>query len=117
MIDNLNDIAVIESLLSENTMKRYTLIITRNPYTTRISAKSLHVPLFDMKEFIELLAMLSDIIISSESNERKQVEEIIKKLEYLPLAIEQVAAYVKEIIKDFIIYHEKYTKNHRKLLR
>ena len=70
-----------------------------------------------MEESVELLSTLSNIAISSDSEERKQAEIIIKELEYLPLAIEQAAAYVREVTGDFVTYREEYAKNRKELLQ
>jgi tetratricopeptide (TPR) repeat protein len=117
VFDNLDDIEVIKGLLPENAPKRHTLITTRNPHTIGIPAEPFQVPLFNMEESVELLSTLSNIVISSDSEERKQAEVIIRELEYLPLAIEQAAAYVREVTGDFATYREEYANNHRELLQ
>jgi tetratricopeptide (TPR) repeat protein len=117
VFDNLDDIEVIKGLLPENGLKKHTLITTRNPHTRGIPAEPLEVPLFDMEESVELLSILSDIIIPPDSEERKEAEIIIKELEYLPLAIEQAAAYIREVAGNFATYREEYAKNRIELLQ
>ena len=117
VFDNLDDIEVIKGLLPENAQRRHTLITTRNPHTKGIPAEPLQVPLFDMEESVELLSTLSNIDTSSDSEKRKQAEAIISELEYLPLAIEQAAAYVREVTGDFITYREEYAKNRKVVLQ
>ena len=117
VFDNLDDIEVIKGLLPENAPKKHTLITTRNPNTIGIPAEPLQVPLLDMEESMELLSTLSNIVISSDSEERKQAEAIIRELEYLPLAIEQAAAYVREVTGDFATYRNEYAKNRKELLQ
>lgn len=47
--------------------------------------------------------------------ERQAGTEIVKELEYLPLAIEQAAAYVREVTAGFSAYSEKYRRNRKDL--
>lgn len=117
VIDNLDDIKVAEGLIPENSVKGHTLITTRNPHTRGIPAEPMAVPLFDIEESVELLSALSDIVIALESDERNQAEAIIKELDYLHLAIEQAAAYVREVTGDLATYSEEFTKNRKELLQ
>jgi hypothetical protein len=115
VIDNLDDVTVVDGFLPENGPEQHTLITTRNPHTKGIPAEPLEVPLLTAGESVELLIKLSNMEVLPDSVESKQVEEIVKELEYLPLAIEQAAAYVREVTEDFSRYSEEYQNNHREL--
>src|SRR5439155_25095558 len=86
VIDNLDDISVIKSLLPSNTGPlQHTLITTRNPNSQGIPAQGIEVPLFDSEEAIELLSTLSDLEIVPNSLERELAERIVNELGNLPL--------------------------------
>ena len=74
--------------------------------------ESLQVPLFDAMESIELLSTLSQIPIVPNSDESHQAAQIAKEFEYLPLALEQAAGYVREVVGDFASFLDYYHKNH-----
>lgn len=117
IIDNLDDISVIESLLPENGPTEHTIITTRNPNSAGIPAEGLEVPLLDHMDAISLLSNLSGIVVTPGSPEFSQADEIVKELGYLPLAIEQAAAFVREVTGDFAAYREEYQQNHKDLYR
>lgn len=114
VIDNLDDIKVANDLLPETGPGKHILITTRNPHTIGIPAEPLEVPLFDKSDAINLLSTLSDIPISSPVSEKK-AREIVEELGNLPLAIAQAAAYVREVSRDFTVYHEEYIQNRKEL--
>ena len=115
VIDNLDDIQVANSLLPENGSQKHTIITTRNPNAKGIPAEPLEVPLLNADDSIDLLSTLSDITVQPDSAEEHQAAEIVQKLGYLPLAIEQAAAYVREVTADFSAFLEEYERNHKKL--
>lgn len=115
VIDNLDDIIVANGFLPENGAQKHTIITTRDPNTAGIPAEPLEVPLLDIGESINLLSALSEIIIEPGSSEEGQASEIVQKLGYLPLAIEQAAAYVREVTADFSVYLDEYQQNHKTL--
>src|SRR5436190_16429108 len=95
VIDNLDDIKVVNGLLPENGAQKHTIITTRNPNTLGIPAEPLEVPLLNTEDSIDLLSTLSNISIRPDSAEGEQVAEIVRTLGYLPLAMEQAAAYIR----------------------
>ena len=115
VIDNLDDIKVANGLLPENGSQKHTIITTRNPNTMGIPAEPLEVPLLDADDSIDLLSTLSNIIVQPDSVEEHQASEIAQILGYLPLAIEQAAAYIREVTADFLAFLEEYQRNHKKL--
>ena len=115
VIDNLDDINVANDLLPENGAQKHTIITTRNPNAEGIPAKPFEVPLLDLNDSIDLLSTLSKIKIQPDSPEEHQAAEIVRKLGYLPLAIEQAAAYVREVTVNFSAFLEEYERNHKKL--
>jgi len=112
VIDNLDDIKVIEGLLPENGRKKHTLITTKNPNASGIPAEGLEVPLLDTADSIDLLSSLSNIEIIPGSPESLQAYEVVKNLGCLPLGIEEVAAYVREVAGDFSTFLDDYHRNH-----
>ena len=115
VIDNLDDINVADDLLPENGSQKHTIITTRNPNAEGIPAEPLEVPLLGPNDSVDLLSTLSKIIVQPDSPEEHQAAEIVRKLEYLPLAIEQAAAYVREVTADFSAFLEEYERDHKKL--
>ena len=115
MIDNLDDIRIANGLLPVNDSQRHTIITTRNPNTRGIPAEPLEVPLLDANDSIDLLSNLSNIMVHPDSVERQQAAEIVQMLGCLPLAIEQAAAYVREVTADFSAFLEEYQRNHERL--
>jgi len=115
VIDNLDDMKVVNGLLPENGPQKHTIITTRNPNTLGIPAEPLEVPLLNIAESIELLETFSSITISPESIEREAAKKIIKELQYLPLAIEQAAAYVRHMTGKYSAYLYEYYQDRRYL--
>jgi tetratricopeptide (TPR) repeat protein len=115
VIDNLDDITVVDGFLPENGPEKHTLITTRNPNTLGIPAEPLEVPVLTTEDSIDLLSTLSLVPIVPDSPEWAKAAEIVEKLGYLPLAIEQAAAYVREISGDFNSYYQEWLENHKKL--
>ena len=117
VIDNLDDIEIVHDFLPEPGPQKHTIITTRNPNTEGIPAEGIEVPLLGHDEALDLLSTLSKVEIISNSAEKKHAEEIITKLERLPLAIEQAGAYVREAAGDFATFLEHYEKRRKELHR
>jgi hypothetical protein len=112
VIDNLDDINVlstrnlgrqniISTLLPESGSGHHTLVTTRNPNADNIPAQGMEVPLFDESESIDLLSLLSGVPTPPNSPEIELARQIVKELGYLPLAISQAAAYIKQVRRHF----------------
>jgi hypothetical protein len=113
IIDNLDDITVINGFMPTNDHKKHTLITTRNPNSAGIPAQGLEVPLLGPTDSLNLLSTLSRIAIIADSPEREQANQVVKALGYLPLGIEQAAAYVREVAGDFATFLNDYQRNRR----
>ena len=107
IIDNLDDITIAAGFLPQTGLLQHTLITTRNPNAAGIPAQGLEVPLLDTADSIELLCRLSNAIIKN-SLESEQATQIVQELGYLPLGIEQAAAYVREVAGDFATFLNDY---------
>ena len=112
VIDNLDDIDVVTGFLPQNGPNKHTLITSRNPNAGGIPAEGLEVPLLDPADSINLLSILSNIDIVVNSSESAQAALIVHELGYLPLAIEQAAAYVREVAGKFDTFLDDYHKSH-----
>ena len=118
VIDNLDDINVVRGLLPNSSPERHTLITTRNPNAEHIPAEGLQVSVYDADDATELLLtrLGSQVRAAGETEEGKiECFKIAKELGYLPLAIEQAAAYIREVSKDLFQYLPSYKKDRRKL--
>jgi tetratricopeptide (TPR) repeat protein len=113
VIDNLDDINVINGFLPMNDCQKHTLITTRNPNSTGIPAQGLEVPLLTPEDSVNLLSSLSNIAIVANSPEREQANQIVHELGFLPLGIEQAAAYVREVAGDFATFLNHYQENRK----
>ena len=128
VLDNLDDINILstknlggqnirKTLLLECGPQQHTLITTRNSHADNIPAQAVEVTLFDKLESIDLLASLSNIVVLSDSTEQKYAEQIVEELGYLPLAIVQAAAYIKEVSGNFCTFLEDYREYRQRLNR
>ena len=89
------------------------LITTRNPNSDGIPAEGLEVPLLDPAESVHLLCTLSNIAMISNSSQSTQANQIVQELGYLPLGIEQAAAYVRQVAGDFTTFLADYEQNRK----
>ena len=117
IIDNLDDIEIVRGLLPENGIGKHTLITTRNRNAAGIPAEGIEIPLFDRDEAIELLTTLSSVDLPLSPSEKEHAIAIVNELDLLPLAIEQAAAYVREVAWNFKTYRNDYQKSHSLILR
>ena len=113
VIDNLDIIEIVNGFLPENGPQRHTIITSRNPNSLGIPAEGLEVPLLDVADAIDLLSTLSNIDIVTGSPESAEAAQIVQELGYLPLAIEQAAAYVREVAGNFANFIDEYHNNHK----
>jgi hypothetical protein len=113
IIDNLDDIKVIDGYLPPTAPDKHTIITTRNTKWKGIPAKELEVGLLNLEEAKELLFVKSEVRVGA--REEIKAALIIEELGRLPLAIEQAAAYVKEVSTDFAIFLKEYQQYGREL--
>jgi tetratricopeptide (TPR) repeat protein len=115
VIDNLDDIGIANQLLPENSPTTHTLITTRDRNAAGIPAEPFEVGVLDSTDAIQLLLNLSKISVSTDTPQHDQAAEIVQELGYLPLAIEQAAAYIREVTHDLHLYSQQYLRNRKAL--
>lgn len=107
--DNLDDITVVKNYLPDMTSEGHTLITTRNPNAISIPAEGLEVDVLDVQGAMELLCIRSEIVALDAV--KAEAIKIVTELGFLPLAIEQAAAYIREASKDIFTFFETYRAN------
>src|SRR5947207_2848363 len=115
VMDNLDDINVVTGFLPPKGPHQHTLITTRDPNSPGIPAEGLEVPLLNVADSIDLLCTLSKIDNIAYSPQHVQAGQIVEELGYLPLGIEQAAAYVREVAGDFATFLKHYHKIRQQL--
>ena len=117
VLDNLDDVSIIEGLLPKNT-RGHTLITTRNSVALSIPAEGMEVDVLRPAEAVELLCTRSQIGAAAESRIVKaEAAKIVEELGYLPLAIDQSAAYIREASKSLMTFLQTYRENSRDIHR
>jgi tetratricopeptide (TPR) repeat protein len=114
VIDNLDHIELIDGYLPERSATKHTLITTRNPDAKGIPARGLEVPLMSVNESIEMLYALSEMTSESDTVD-PMAEKIVQELGYLPLAIGQAAAFIREVTRSFKTFLSDYRTHRREL--
>jgi tetratricopeptide (TPR) repeat protein len=100
IFDNLENISVINDVVPLTSLPGHVVLVTRNPELSRSFLESIEVrPLqtFDATEFLIRRAGKQDI---HHSFQRTTAFEIVKELAGLALAIEQAAAYIRDVNPD-----------------
>jgi tetratricopeptide (TPR) repeat protein len=125
VIDNLDDVTVVDGYLPDAAPERHTLITTRNQHCDDIPAEGLEVGVLDVAEAMQLLLTRAKVGSVGETSEGKdEAAKIVKELGFLPLAIEQAAAYIREASHDIFqflpgylndrkFYHARTSKGNR----
>ena len=118
-VDNLDDLDVLTVenpnsrfllLPSTGQPQRHTLITSRNRYADGIPAQGMEVNKFDQGASLALLYEASKVAQSSDPTEGQAAVKIVEDLDHLPLAIDQAAAYVREVAKKFTTFLADYAK-------
>src|SRR5579859_3177527 len=115
VVDNVDDFKVLSMaenrhskfllLPSTGHSGRHTLITTRNRFADGIPAQGMEVSKFKPEESLELLYKSSKTTPSLDSTEDQAAVKIVEDLDHLPLAIDQAAAYIREVAKMFSTFH------------
>jgi tetratricopeptide (TPR) repeat protein len=105
VLDNLDDITIVKDYLPERGLHKHTLISTRNRDAEGIPARGLEVPILEIEESIEMLCNLSDM---ERQTHELSAKEVVAELQYLPLAIDQAASYVRSVTRDFNVFLKDY---------
>jgi len=115
VFDNLEDGAVIDGYLPDVSPKHHTLITSRNQHYDQISAEGLEIGVLELEDAINLL--LSRCKLTPCDSENRDIHtvaaEIVKELGFLPLAIEQAAAYIREASKNIFTFLPSYRRNRK----
>jgi tetratricopeptide (TPR) repeat protein len=116
VIDNLDDATVVEGYLPERSPGKHTLLTMRNPNAVEIPAEGLRVGVLDPDEAVELLIVRSTLgsVYYSSLKAKAEAAQIVKELGFLPLAIEQASAYIREVSKDIFKFLPRYKDNMEK---
>ena len=97
VFDNTEDDSAVKKFLPHSSPQKHMLMTTRNEHCG-ISAEKFEVTVLGLDEAIELLLTRSNTTDTIEA--RDEATRILKLLGNLPLAIEQAAAYIREVSKD-----------------
>jgi tetratricopeptide (TPR) repeat protein len=119
IFDNLDEFSIISDVLPSGTSEmNHVLITTRNRFTSKIPAEPLEIPVFGEDDSINFFLSQIQVANSNEPSDtvRSQAGEIVRELGYLPLAIGQAAAFVREVTGDLSTYLEQYQKNRKAVL-
>lgn len=108
VFDNLElDDSVVKKFLPHPSSLKHMLMTTRNRHCD-ISAEKFEVAVLQLDEAVELLLTRSNITDTTEA--REEATSVVKLLGNLPLAIEQAAAYIREVSKDIFKFMKRYTE-------
>jgi hypothetical protein len=119
VVNNLDDLKVLSVAENPNSKfllpsteqsRQHTLITTHNCYTDGIPAQGIEVTKFDRETSLTLLYKLSKSSPSSNSTKGQAGVKTVEELDHLALAIEQAAAYVREVAKKFSTFLINYIK-------
>ena len=126
VVDNVDDLNVLSMagdsnstfrfLPSTGQLQQHTLITTRNRYADGIPAQGMEITKLDPEACLELLYKSSKITPPSDPAEDWAATKIVEALDYLPLAIDQAAAYVREVAKKFSTFLTDYAEHRRDLI-
>ena len=114
VIDNADDPTVVENYLPERSPTKLTLLTTRNPNADEFSAVAFEVEVLDKDDAVELLSIRSGSLANEKPELKPEAEEIVREVGCLPLAIEQAAAYIREVTKDIFKFLPSYRKNRKR---
>lgn len=115
VIDNVDDVSSVDGYLPDRAVGKHTLITTRNTNYYEIPAEGLEIGVLDPND-AERLLLIRSKYSSKADPEKIQAEaaEIVNKLGYLALAIEQAAAYIRETSKDIFKFLPSYQSDRKK---
>ena len=99
VFDNLEDDSIIEKYLPYSSPLKHMVITTRDRHFD-ISAEGIEVDVLPVDDAIEFLLTRSKTVDTDAS--REEAKGIVKLLGCLPLAIEQAAAYIRQVLAQNI---------------
>jgi len=114
IIDNLDDMSVVDGYLPETAPDRHTIITTRSQHCDDIPAEGLEVGVLDITGATQLLLARAKVGTVADTPEgKKAAAEIVEELGFLPLAIDQAAAYIREASHDIFDFLLSYRKDRK----
>lgn len=118
ILDNLDDVSAASRYLPFQSPRKHTLITTRNQHVDSIPAAGLHISVLELDEAVELFLMESQIGAIGDTFEgQTESSKIVQELGFLPLAIGQAAAYIREASRDLFQFLPIYHNNRLQLLQ
>ena len=95
IIDNLDNLSIVKDYLPTTDGTGHTLITTRNKNSDGIPAEGLAVPQMNPEYCVRFLLDRCRLSDQTSPGLHKEAHQIVKELGYLPLAVEQAAAYIR----------------------
>ena len=95
VLNNVDDITVVNAYLPDINKGGHTLINSRDPNATGIPAQCLEVRLLSEEEATDLILLRANLLIDNE-NFPLEALKVVTELGFLALAVEPVAAYIRE---------------------
>jgi len=95
IIDNLDNLSIVKDYLPTMDGTGHTLITTRNKNSDGIPAEGLAVPQMNPEYCVRFLLDRCRLNDQTSPGLHKEAHQIVKELGYLPLAVEQAAAYIR----------------------
>ena len=115
VIDNVDDISAIDGYLPDRAAGKHTLITTRNTNYYEIPAEGLEISVLDPEDATRLLLIRSKYSPKIDAQKAEaEAAEIVDRLGYLALAIEQASAYIRETSKDIFRFLPSYRADRKK---
>ena len=113
VMDNVDDISVVDGLLPEAGISKHIILTTRTHHHYGIPMEGLEVPLLSRVEGVELL--MRQVGLENNPEDEIHATEIVEQLGFLPLAIEQAAAFIRTTSRDYSSYLKIYNTNRKSL--
>ena len=114
VIDNVDDWSIMDGYLPERSPWQLTLLTTRNPNSDEIAAEAFEVEVLDKDDAVDLLLTRAANEVYDDTQVKEEAEDIVHEVGCLPLAIEQAAAYIREVSKDIFKFLPSYRKNRKR---
>jgi tetratricopeptide (TPR) repeat protein len=105
VFDNLEDDSVVEGYLPHPSSLKHILITTRDRHSD-ISAEKVEVDVLELNDAIDFLLSRSET--SDTTVARQEAVKIVTLLGNLPLAIEQAAAYIRQVSRNIFNFVQRY---------
>ena len=109
IVDNLDRVEVVDRYLPDVSQTKHILITTRSQHCHHIPAEGLEVKAMPVEDAIDLLLTRAGIECTAEK--KSEATKIVIELGCLPLAIEQAAAFIREMSKDIFGYLASYQRS------